>query len=453
MAIEDSTLPIFLGMSHRAARRGYEWDFLGLTRLLLVPFFPQRLTGLQCVIGIDPALLRMQSIYSFRILLTDQSQPSNQGWIDQNLVLESHEAEPVMRLERGAFAVQPAPLEGGQTTFGWGLFQSQNGPGGIEIFPAPAPPLILSRPCSVLVEVEVKGNRYHLGEFVCGFAPPPPLTEEERRAIASRPGARKAIMVHLCCKVCGCEASYFSQLNPYEGRPKNVPPKAVTLSNAPEIWSCTCGEQSVDLIYLKQGFHDLFRRTQPHSSDDPIMQFSPLYEAGRIQDINGEYEQLIEATTDEESVQKYLEEHPVFWSFLSPTKILHKPAVLTKKKADFGIVSTQKVLYLVEIEKPTTRLTNQDGSISAEIQKGANQIRDWQMVVGNHRLALLSELDLKESDVHEIRYLLIGGLARRTNAEGLTKLRRSPLAPNTDFYCFDELGSFLHTLAGELRRL
>jgi len=183
------------------------------------------------------------------------------------------------------------------------------------------------------------------------------------------------------------------------------------------------------------------------------MQFIPLYEAGRIQDIIGNYEQLIETTTDEEPVQKFLEEHPVFWAFLSPVKILHKPSVLTKKKADFGILTTHKILHLVEIEKPNTRLTNQDGSISAEIQRGADQIRDWQLVVGDHRLALLSELGLKESEVQEIRYLLIGGLARRTPATGLTKLRRSPLAPATDFCCFDELASFLNTFAGELRRL
>ena len=112
-----------------------------------------------------------------------------------------------------------------------------------------------------------------------------------------------------------------------------------------------------------------------------------------------------------------------------------------------------KILYLVEIEKPKTRLANQDGSISADIQRGANQIKDWHTVVTDHRLALLSQLGLKEGEVQEIRYLLIGGLARNSNALGLTKLRQSPLALKTDFYCFDELSSFLRTLAAELPRL
>jgi hypothetical protein len=386
-------------------------------------------------------------------LLTDQSEPENQAWVDQNLSVKSPEAGRAKTLKSGGFAVPAGPPEGGETTLGWSVFGAQGGHGGIEILPAPAPPLMLWRPCTVLVEVEVDGKRYRRGEFVCGFAKSPPLTDEERRAIASRPDAVRAFLFRVTCKICGREADFYSQLNPFDARPKSIPAKAMTLYDAPESWSCTCGKQSIDLSYLKQGLHDLFRRTLPHASDDAVMKFTPLYEAGRIQDINAEYEQLIETAADEESVQKYLEEHPVFWAFLSPTKILHKPPVLTKKKADFGIVTTQRVLYLIEIEKPITKLTNQDGSISAEIQKGANQIRDWQMVVGDHRLALLSELNLKESDVHEIRYLLIGGLARRTNAKGLIKLRRSPFAPNTEFYCFDELGLFLHTLASELGQL
>jgi hypothetical protein len=261
------------------------------------------------------------------------------------------------------------------------------------------------------------------------------------------------VVFHIGCKACKSEAKYYSQLNPIEARPAELAADAVLLEHAPSHWTCKCGQTSVDLTYLKQGLHDLFRHPRPRSDDQAIVQFTPLYKAGRIQDMIAEFDALLDTTEDEETVQKYLEEHPVFWAFLSPLRILHKPPVLTKKKADFGILTTHKILYMVEIEKPRTRLINQDGSISAEIQRGADQIRDWQVVVGDHRLTLLSELGLKESDVQEIRYILIGGLSKRTTAAGLTKLRRSPFASNTDFYCFDELGSVLHTLSQELRRL
>jgi hypothetical protein len=453
MTIDERNLPFFLGMSHRTARRGYEWDLLGVTKVLLFPFFPQRLTGLQCVVGLNRGSLAGPGNYAFRWLFTEEGEPTNYAWMDQNISVATREAGPILALGRSGFAVPPTPPEEGATNFGWELVGRSNELDSIEILPIPAPPLILWKPCSVLVEVELNGNRYPKGELLCGFVPPPPLSDEERRAIASRPGAKKSVVFQIECPVCRDKASYYSLLNPFDTRPSGLPASAMPLHKAPTTWTCSCGHNPVDLSYLKRGLHDLFRRARSQSSEASAVNFTPLYEAGRIQNIIEEYEQLIESASEEEPVQKYLEEHPVLWAFLSPAKILHKPPVLTKKKADFGILTSQKVFYLVEIEKPTTRLTNQDDSISGEIQKGANQIRDWQLVVGDHRLALFSELGLKEGEVHEVRYLLIGGLARRTTATGLTKLRRTPFAQNTDFYCFDELGSFLHTLAAELGRL
>jgi hypothetical protein len=387
------------------------------------------------------------------LLLTDESQPSNQAWRDYNLSLVSQEMGSTMTFESGGFALTPTPAEEGPTNYTWRFVSSQDDPGSVELLPMPAPPLSVFRPCNVLVEVELNGERYRRGEFTCGFMPPPPLTDEERRAIASRPGAATSVVYDFECNTCRSKAQYYSQLNPLDMRPADLPTSAVPLHAAPSAWLCACGQSSVDLSYLKQGLHDVFRHIRPGTSGTPLMHYTPLYEAGRIQDIVAEYEQLIESVTEEEAVQKYLEDQPVLWAFLSPAKILHKPAVLTKKKADFGILTSHKILYLVEIEKPITGLINRDGSISAEIQKGANQIRDWQGVITDHRLALLSELGLTAGEVQGIRYLLIGGLARRTSATGLTKLRRTPFAPNTDFYCFDELASFLHTLAAELRWL
>ena len=203
---------------------------------------------------------------------------------------------------------------------------------------------------------------------------------------------------------------------------------------------------------MKRGLHDLFRHATPQTANE-YSSHTPLFEAGKIEAVVAEFEALINKVETEEPIQKFLELHPIFWAFLSPARIMHKPAVLTKKKADFGILSTQGILYLVEIEKPLTRLLNRDGSISADIQRGADQIRDWDLVVADHRGALLSELNLRPEQVQDIQYVLVGGLARNSAIAGLTKLRRSPLANKTQFFCFDELGSFVHALSGELRRL
>lgn len=447
---DESTAPVFLGVSHRAARRGFTWDLLGLTTIIFFPYFPQRLTGLQCVMGLNLNAINSADGFSYRLLLTDTSQPTNQAWTDQNLSLMPQNTAPQVSRR---FAIPPTSPETGPTNFGWGSIHIPENQKSMELVPVPAPPLIIMRPCTVRVEAEFNGKRYHSGEFICGFAPPQPLSDEERRAIASRPGAAKSIGFYVGCKTCKNEIRLHSLLNPLMPAPQDLSANSIPIEHAPSNWSCECGKTSLELTYLKEGLHDLFRHGQPKLSEEVGMQFTPLYEAGRVQDLIAEYEQLIETATDEETIQKYLEDNPLLWAFLAPVKIMHKPSVLTKKKADFGILTGQKILFLIEIEKPTTRLANQDGSISAEIQRGANQIRDWQLVISDHKLALLSELGLKDSEVQEIRYLLIGGLARRSSAIGLTKIRRSPFTPNTEFYCFDELSSFLYSLGSELRRL
>lgn len=356
-------------------------------------------------------------------------------------------------LNEAGFSILPGSPEGGPSSFGWSHIGGKEDLGLIEIIPTPAPPLMMWKPGRVLVDVVMNGKSYRRGEFRCGFVAPPPLTDEERRAIMSRPGASQAVVFRIKCTVCEVESYFYSQLDPLAARPNSFPQNALAVTEAPDSWKCKCGQTSTELTYMKLGLHDFFRYHRPISSENSFVHFTSLYEAGRIQDLIAEYEQLIENASDEEPVQKFLEEHSLFWGFLSPVKILHKPAILTKKRADFGVLTAQKILYLIELEKPSTKLTNKDGAISGEIQRGANQIRDWQLVVSNHRLSLLSELGVKETEVQEIRYLLIGGLARRASVEGLTKLRRSPLAPNSDFYCFDELASFLHTIAGELGHL
>jgi hypothetical protein len=448
MSIDERDLPLFLGVSRSAARRPYGWDLGGLTTLVPFPFFPQWLTGLRYVVGFRRGSLGVRGTLPFRLILTDQARPANCVWADHSFSLNQEEAEAAGPIERGGPSNFPRPPESAQPGLGSDAGAALDVSLCIDVVPAPA--LVVWGPCRVLVEVEVEGVRYCRGRFACVFVPPPPLSNEERRAIASRPGAAKIAMLRMKCNGCGSETGYYTQLNPLDPYPADLSP-AIRIEDAPSRWSCMCGYNFADLTYLKQGLHDVLRRDKPEPPD--VMQYVPLYEEGRIQDIIGAYEQLIETATDEEVVQKFLEEHAVFWAFLSPDRILHKPAVLTKKKADFGILTKQGILYLVELEKPTTRLINHDGAISAEIQRGANQIRDWELVVGDHRLALLAELGLKENQVHDIRYLLIGGLARHASVTGLTKLRRAPFGRSTDFYCFDELASSLRTIVRKVEGL
>jgi len=89
-------------------------------------------------------------------------------------------------------------------------------------------------------------------------------------------------------------------------------------------------------------------------------------------------------------------------------------------------------------------------ALRSGFQKGLKQIYDWSVVVGDHRVAVLNELGLTNEEVHDIRFLLVAGLARQTSSEDLVIRRRNPPAPNTQFLCFDELAGYLLLLEGHL---
>lgn len=448
----ESDLPLFIGISRRADHHHFGWDLMGVSTLVIFPFLPQPLTGLYCVLGRYTTSLPRSGTKPYRLVFTEEGHPENHGWID--LRHGTSQRLPVIDQADFLDVHGLAVSQRGEVRYTLPVCRTNDALRQITLFALQVPPLLVFRPCSIAVEAEIEGTRYPLGTFLCAFVQPPPLSDEERRAIASRPNAARRVTLSLECQQCRTRADYYLDLSPLDPPRTVAPIGALSLADAPASWSCRCGAITMDLAYLKTGLHDAFRwGKRPSLATSSELRFLPLYEAGRVENILAEYERLIEIATDEETVQQYFERHPILWAFLSPVKILYKPPVLTKKRADFGIVSAQKILYLVELEKPRTRLVNRDGSISQEIQRGAEQIRDWQLIVGNDRRTFLSELGIKEEEVQEIHYLLVGGLARRTNIVGLTKLRRSPLAPNTAFYSFDELGLFLHSLATELRSL
>jgi len=436
----------FLGLCRRATQSGFSWDLIGLSQVVYFPYLPQKLSGLIGVIAVDKDFLGANGCSEYRIILSDSSDSKNRAWSSQTLAYDTGEV-PSGEQPRHSF---PVPRNGAQHVSASILVAHESLHGeGTVVVAYPAPPLIIWRPTLVNVEVEIGGTTHRLGEFACEFARPQPISEEERRALSARPHAAKAVRLGLRCNLCGQGIQLVCSLDPNE----TIDPEDVLVGDAADKWRCACEPpREVDLQYAKLGLHDVLRHPVGNaSSNDDALGYVPLYEAGRVSQIAGEFDALIRATPREEDVQKFMEANPLIWNFLSPRRILHKPKILTKKNADFGILTNAKILFLVEIEKPSTKLTNKDGGISAEINKGANQIRDWKQVVGKHRNALLDELGFKPKDVQTIRYLLVGGLTHRTTPDGLTKLR--DILKESEFYCFDELGAFLRSTASTLERL
>lgn len=441
--MKERDLPIFLGVSRRVALDGPIWNILGLSKAVPFPVFPQSFSSFKCLIAVGPSLQKISEPIKYRINLIDKKEPSRNAYSDHTISPhETHESNKIESLKEG-------DLNNGND---FTRFEPDLGEG-FRLLAFQMPDLVLPEPTTVKMSLDINDQEYHLGEIECLFNPPAPITKKERRAIKSKPDAIKGVKVAICCQECENKAEYYKLLDPSERTPEDFE-DSKPISKADSNWICGCQETAIPLHYLKQGLHAYFRGTKDSAKDTGLANVSlPLYEANRIDSIIFEYQELINNDPPEEEVQKYLENNPLFWSFLSPNLILHKPDILTKYNADFGILSNKNIFYFVEIERPGINLVNQSGKISEEIQKGAGQIRDWDIVVSNNKQTVLSELEISQDLVHEIRYILIGGLVDKVSSEKIAKLRRNNFGPNTEFFGFDELTSFLKTLKTNLRRL
>ena len=201
--------------------------------------------------------------------------------------------------------------------------------------------------------------------------------------------------------------------------------------------------------HLKDGIHSVFRQTIKDLRGVGIMA-KPLYEIAEIRQMRSAYAELIASSPREEDVQAFIHSNPLIWHFLAPTRILSKPPLLTKHNADFGILTVHKILYFVEIEKPQSRVVGAKGKLHGDVQRAFEQIRDWSIVIEDHRLAVLDSLGIQPEEVHDIRYIVVAGLAAKASSAGLNKLQRNLPTENTQFYCFDHIESFLRALEEHL---
>jgi hypothetical protein len=311
------------------------------------------------------------------------------------------------------------------------------------LIPLTGPPLTVLEPTTVGVAIEDQAGRHELGSFVCEFMSTPPIDVAERDAIRSRVGATKTVMMTMTCNRCKAQTDFFLHLDQADRTPPPALPSGTHIYDMPDQWKCDCGMNNLTLMYIKKGWHESFRAGYIKSAG---FQCHRLYERSQLVAIHDEFHNLISGTPREEDVQKFMERHPVVWSFLTPLKILAKPPLLTKNNADFAILTAQKILYLVEIEKPQTIVATKKGDVHSEVSKAFSQVRDWALEIANHRVACLDCMGLRADEVHDVRYIVIAGLATRTNPTALTKLQQNIPTGKTSFYCFDEIAALLHAL-------
>jgi hypothetical protein len=423
----DVELPIFLGVVTRMIPHRSSVDFSSLTSVVDFPFFPMTLFGTQLIVGANDSVLASQldaaGEVTYEFIFIDQRRPT----ISHTVKMQCKSPGERPRIQ----ATQQ-----------------------YQLMSVPVPRFALLEPTVVSVFVKVEGKQSLLGNISCRVVEPPPLLSEERRALQSRPNAAGTYAVVLQCPTCKSGLRVYAMLDessPLPADPITSGTDKYRSSDLPERWQCKCGYVALPLQSLRKGMHDLFRRVEGDSKDNGSeLSFRPLYQGGELRRLFVSYQNLIHSSPREEDVQQFFESNPLLWSFLSPERIIHKPAILTHKKADFAIVTSRKILYFVEIEKPQTTVWIKSGGMSSEVQKGIDQLRDWAVVVDDHRLTLLRELGLSSLEIHDIRYLLLAGLMTDTPPDGIIRMKRNPVMANGDFLFFDELGSMLFTLENQL---
>lgn len=410
----------FLGIANRSRFYERSTDILGLSNLIGLPFLPQCLKSLHAVFAIEPT--KHPSHFKLKITYTDVDNPNVQGFHNIDLALDP--------------SIPPQNSENTYTEEEVTGFRSNLG---MQILALNLPPIVVTQPGIFRVEAACnEGASKWIGTFQVAATNIAPLSQSEIDAIKSDPNAVNAIKLSVGCKFCDDKIELHKTIdNQLTLFSKNGKPLA---NQGLAVWVCGCSKTKISLSYARDGLHQIFR--QPRGwFDTQDIDYVKLYRDRAIDDVLRAFDLLIVSSPAEEEVQNFLESNKLFWGFLSPSQILLKPKILTHFVADFAILSSNNILYFIEIEKPQTKITKKNGGMHSELQAGLDQIRDWKIVVDDHRQAVLDCIKIDRQKIHTIKYLLVAGLSYNANQSGLQAIRRSD--SSCVHMCFDELSNYV----------
>ncbi len=260
-----------------------------------------------------------------------------------------------------------------------------------------------------------------------------PFTAEQIGAIKADPLALKFVKASYSCKSCP------SMLKTYAGIERSDRLEAegyVDHRSLPTRFTCACGKTDIELQYLRTGLHGLLLRTVDRTTDLNAGMIR-LYEKTTLEEYCRQFLELLHRECSEETVQNFLENHPIFFSRFNPKWLKPKPPIMSKYTADFAILNERKELFLIEIERNNTKLLKKDGGLHSELQHAVDQVRRWKQEADDHRGAVLSCLGLELDDVAKVKGIVIAG---RTPAdEDHVRLLRALPWSDLDFYTYDDL--------------
>jgi hypothetical protein len=427
----------FLGIAERSTpiREGdtflTKWNVIGLKLFVPLFFFPTNISG-------------------WRFVFAMRHQPL--GDITLNIVLKTESGEELGSLPPllGSFSEQ-SPLESPPP-----LTSSRGGAFIVPLpeawhfvsFLIPTNPILITRPGRNLLTLRrTDGTEEIIGEFECVLFDPPPLTTERIAAIKSDPHATKTLQMTLGCKKCHDNILAYASLERSE---QHETQGYIWYENLPETFACHCGGTVIDLRSLKR---NMFAPLGNVLQNDPLIASTPLYELSTLNNIRIEFVKLLDSNPREEILQKFLEDNPIMFRQFPADKIFFKPSILTFFDADFAILTPQKELILIEIEKATTNLLIKNGDQAAPLTHAIDQVGNWLHTFDEHRLACLDAMKIARESVATVRGVVIAGRDRGYNADHLRRLKGRLSNSRISLLTFDDLASSLRVLIQQMGRL
>ena len=413
---------IFLGFCERAVyvRDGntnvFKWNVLGLKNIIISNIFPMNLKGWN--IGLAVSLNIKSKEYTVKI--TDEN-GNEIGSISLFPKASSPEAEDALLKKDG-------PLI---------LFKKHKWTP--AFFSLSQANIIVQHPGNYYINLVDEDELIVIGEVYFAVVDPPPLTPERVAAIRSAPRAYKAVRMEVGCKKCPKKLRAYAAL---ERNDKEDKDGWTWYQDIADQFSCDCGATTIDTSIIRRNLHGYLGKIPLENLE---ISFIPMYEKSAIEDIRSNFAKLLKSKPKEEIIQKYIEENTILLHQFPSNQIYFKPPILNFFVADFAIVTPQKELVLIEIEKANTNLLLKKGGVAAPLTHAFDQVNDWLHKVDEHRLAILDSLDIDKDLISTVKGVVIAGREEGYDAKYLRRLKGTDLGRIT-FLTYDDLISSLDAL-------
>jgi len=287
---------------------------------------------------------------------------------------------------------------------------------------------------TLLGDTEIEIGRL---EFL--YQPADPLSDDVRRAIESNPTRWKVIAAQFSCPECKDGITPYVAIRRNPGIPDfKKSPRPTWYTELPDKFVCSCGKASVQLRFLRESMHYLLQALNPFLPDGSMATAGSSVSPTEVNQVLTTFAGVLDSAPLEEDVQTFIESNPMLLAPFAARNLFFKPPILTKFRADFGIVTSREELLLIEIERPSLRLFNKDGTQTAELTQALHQPECWDNAITENRAAVLSCIKNCPAEIATISYLVIAGRSEPCEPEVLRKFLRSRSA-RFQFMTYDHL--------------